>query len=79
MPDILIRNVDAPVVSRLKQRAKRNQRSLQAELKIILDHASATEDVSFEEAVRFADEMRQRFAGRLQGDSVDLIRDDRQR
>ena len=39
MPDILIRNLDEQAFKRLKQRAKRNRRSLQNEAKLVLQQA----------------------------------------
>lgn len=41
MPDILIRNLDEQTVKRLKQRAKRNRRSLQNEAKLLLEQAAS--------------------------------------
>ena len=67
MPDVLIRDLDSPSLTRLKRRAKRNHRSLQAELRFILIEASEPQEVSFEEAVRFADEMRRKYAGKITG------------
>jgi plasmid stability protein len=40
MPDVLVRDVQAEVVESLKHRAAFNGRSLQAELKIILEQAA---------------------------------------
>ncbi len=41
MPDVLIRNIDKEVLDRLKERAKHNNRSLQEELKEMLElHAT---------------------------------------
>jgi len=37
MPDVLIRNIDDKTLERLKQSAKQNQRSLQAELKTAIE------------------------------------------
>ena len=37
MADVLIRNIDKNTLNRLKERAKRNKRSLQAELKNALE------------------------------------------
>lgn len=80
--DILLRNVGDPLVRKLKDRARRHRRSLQAELHVLIQDALQRDEedaVSYEEAVRFADEMRERFAGRITGDSTDLIREDRDR
>ena len=40
MPDVLVRDIQAEVVESLKTRAALNGRSLQAELKIILEQAA---------------------------------------
>lgn len=40
MPEFLVRNRDESVVERLKSRARGNGRSLQAELKFILEQAA---------------------------------------
>ncbi|MDR9415521.1 MAG: hypothetical protein RI564_04495 [Gracilimonas sp.] len=37
MPDVLVRNIDEKTLNNLKNRAKRNNRSLQAELKSLLE------------------------------------------
>lgn len=82
MSDVLVRNVETPLLAQLKRRAKRNHRSLQAELKVILLEATARaerDQGSFEDAVRFADAMRRKFAGKITGDSTNLIREDRDR
>lgn len=77
MPDVLVRGLEPLVLARLKHRAKTHHRSLQAELKLILSAAVEADEVSFEEAVRFADEMRRKYAGTIAGDSTDLIREAR--
>ena len=78
MAQILVRNLEPDVVRRLKDRALRNHRSLEAEARLIL--TSAEPDPSaFAAAVRFAAEMRRKTAGRISGDSADLIREDRDR
>lgn len=41
MPNILVRDVEVSVLERLQLRAKRQNRSLQAEMKIILQDAAA--------------------------------------
>ena len=77
MPDVLVRDLESPVLAQLKKRAKKNHRSLQAELKVILIDAAEPDDVSFAEAVRFADEMRRKYAGKIIGDSTEIIREAR--
>ena len=76
MAQILVRNLDARVVERLKRRAKDQGRSLQAEVKMILEQA-ATVDV--DTAREMLEQFRRRFKGRKFPDSVELIREDRDR
>ena len=79
MAQILVRNLDDDVVERLKARAKANSRSLQAEVKMILQHAS--QQVSPAEAwaaiEQFREEMKR--TGRTFSDSAELIREERDR
>ncbi len=74
MAQLLIRDLAPEVVANLKERARRNRRSLQAEAKLILEQA-----IDRSEAVKrmtlAADEMRQRLAARAQTDSVEIIRE----
>jgi len=76
MAQILVRNLDEKVVGRLKRQAKRNGRSLQSEVKMILEDAART-DAS--KAWRIADRIRAQFKGRKFPNSADLIREDRDR
>ena len=76
MAQVLIRDLKADVVARLKARAKRHGRSLQTELKEILETASRHSPV---EARAVADQIRRRLAGRALSDSADLIAEDRAR
>jgi plasmid stability protein len=76
MADILIRGVPQGVVSRLKSRASAKGRSLQAELKDILADAAANDMSKVRELAR---KMRRELAGRRHSDSVDLLREDRDR
>ena len=77
MPDILVRNLNKDTVSRLKARAAENGRSLQTEVKDILERSAGqlTHRQLYERAVRFS----QRFEGRNFTDSVELLREDRKR
>ena len=79
MPDVLVRDLESPLLAQLKRRAKKHHRSLQAELKVILSEAAEHDDVTFEEAVRFADDMRRRYAGKITIDSTTVIREARDR
>ena len=77
MAQILVRNLPTPTIDRLKARAKRNRRSLEAEVREILELASV-QDERRAEAVRFAAWAREQ-NGLQQTDSVELIREDRER
>jgi len=74
MPDILIRNLDAAAIARLKGRAKRHHRSLQAEARLVLEQAAGAEDVRAMLAA-----WKDRLADRQFDGSAALIREDRDR
>ena len=76
MPNILIRDLDTETVNRLKARAGEHGRSLQSELKTLLERAvgCGTEGVSHVLA-----SWEQRFGDRKFSSSADLIREDRRR
>ena len=76
MAQILVRGLDDELVERLKNRARRERRSLQAEVKIILEQAARLDMKSARELV---EAIRKDFAGRKFEDSVALIREDRER
>jgi plasmid stability protein len=76
MAQVLVRDLKADVVARLKARAKRNGRSLQTELKEILQAASRHSSV---DARALADQIRRRLGGRAHTDSVELLAEDRAR
>jgi plasmid stability protein len=78
MSQILVRDLEPQVVAKLKERAKRNRRSLQAEVRVVLEELARREEArdSFWE---FADKMREESRGMAQSDSADLIREDRDR
>jgi plasmid stability protein len=75
MTDILIRGVSAKALKDLKSRAKQNGRSLQSEVKTILE-ASAKPTLA-ESVARAA--MWRKKLGRTFSDSTLLIREDRDR
>ncbi len=75
MPDILVRNLDPETVKRLKARAKRNGRSLQSEVRLVLESAAGA---SINEILESARAWREKLGKRFD-DSADLIREDRQR
>ncbi len=76
MPQLTVRNVSERVYQRLKDRARTNRRSLEAEVRAILDQAALPDRT---EVVRRATEMRARLVGRYHGDATAEIRKDRDR
>lgn len=78
MAQLLIRGLEREDIERLRGRAKRHHRSLEAEARVILKSAEPDPNARAE-AIRFADEMRRELVGRVTGDSADLIREDRER
>lgn len=76
MAQILVRGLDDGVVEQLKKRARREGRSLQSEVKTILEQAA---QLDMDAALKLAAAIRRGFAGRTFSDSADLIREDRDR
>jgi len=76
MARVLIRDLDERTVERLKQRAARNHRSLQAELRMIVERAAAVDIV---ESRAVASRIRRKLSGRKHSDSTARIAEDRQR
>lgn len=76
MAKVLIREVDEEVVAKLKARAKRHRRSLEAELRGILERAAAAD---FASAQSLAAGLQRRLAGRTHSDSTASIAEDRAR
>ena len=74
MAQILVRNIDEKLVEGLKRRAKMNGRSLQAEVKIILEQASV---VDMATAREMALKIQTRLKGRKMTNSIKLIREER--
>lgn len=79
MAEILVRNLDDKVVDRLKKSAKLQGRSLQSEVKMILELAANAPQADIANARKFVQKIRRRFKGRDFPDSVELIREDRDR
>lgn len=75
MPEILVRGLDQKTVKRLKDRARLSGRSLQQEVKDILERAATT--LTTEEARRLSGAWQRRLAGRTHSDSAALVREDR--
>lgn len=78
MTDILVRNVERKVLEQLKARATGNGRSLQQELQEIIRQAAGYGTL---DALALADRIRREVAEQYpeQTDSVELIREDRDR
>lgn len=79
MAQILVRNLEKEVVERLKKRAREGGRSLQSEVKFILEQAAREPRVDMETARKICREFRRRFRGRKFPNTVELIREDRAR
>jgi plasmid stability protein len=76
MSQLLVRDLPPETVARLKARAYLHGRSLQGEVKRILEEAI---QYSLTEARGTAAEWRQRLAGQVSSDSAELLREDRDR
>ncbi len=79
MAQILVRNLDKAVVERLKKLAKKKGRSLQSEVKALLEQAVNVPTVDIKSARTFVDQIRLKFRGRKFPDTAELIREDRDR
>lgn len=76
MAQLLIRNLDPEIIEYLKERARKNNRSLQGEAKALLEEAFP---VSAREALEISQKWRSRLDGKIRGDSTGMIREDRRR
>ena len=76
MPDIVVRGLDAQTIKRLKERAARHGRSLQAEVRLVLQQAAG---MTLADVLAEAARMRRRFKSRPMVDSCELFREDRER
>jgi plasmid stability protein len=76
MAQLLIRDLATEVVERLKERARRHNRSLQGEVKTILEESAR---LSPAETRELALSWQQRLGGRAHSDSAELVREDRER
>jgi plasmid stability protein len=74
MAQILIRNLDEATIERLKLRAAQSGRSLQAEVKMILDQAAHVDSQTARLAVA---RIRKKLKARPVSDSADLLREER--
>ncbi len=76
MAQVLVRDLPTEVVRKLKMRARQHRRSLQEELKDILEQAAQQNAKDVQAKVN---QVRKVFAGRKFSDSSDLVRQDRAR
>jgi len=76
MAQVLIRDLDEGVIRRLRRRARRGGRSLEAELRLVLRRAA---DEDLESARTAVERVRAMFEGRRFSDSTELVREDRDR
>lgn len=77
MPNVLVRDVEKPILDKLKKKAARNGHSLQFEVLMILkDAATKAEPLSELETAR---KIRESLKVKNQSDSAELLREDRQR
>lgn len=79
MAQILVRGLDEAVVARLKEQARENRRSLQGEVKAILEEAAG--QATRAEALAIVDKWQNywKAKGKTFSDSAELLRDDRDR
>ena len=76
MAQLLIRDIDPSTLKRLKQSAKLHKRSLQGELKSIVETATK---ITMAEARVKSKAWHKRLSGRAFNDSAALLREDRNR
>ena len=78
MGNILVRNLDDDVISSLKDQAKTNQRSLASEIRYLLTE-QVERRTQLEKFREFSKRVADSTAATQRSDSVDLIREDRDR
>lgn len=76
MAEILVRDLDPEIVARLKTRARLHGRSLQKEIKLILEESTP---VDIRQAAKLMESWQERLAGRSFADSAEQLRQDRER
>jgi antitoxin FitA len=77
MAQILVRGLDDALVARLKERARDNHRSLQGEVKAILEEAAGQATNAEVEAILDRWQRHWQQKGKTFSDSAELIREDR--
>ncbi|KYC40416.1 hypothetical protein WA1_26760 [Scytonema hofmannii PCC 7110] len=84
MTQLVINNIDPILIYKLETLARQHARSLQEELKHILEQATQpitnqTQSVDIATAREMVAQIQEMFAGRTFRDSAELIREDRER
>ena len=84
MTQIVLDNINPDVLDKIRNLAQKNNRTLEDEIKTILAQAAETEavekrEINISQAWSKIDEARQRHAGKIFSDSVELLREDRNR
>ncbi len=77
MAQILVRKLDEKIVDRLKKRAQEHGRSLESEVRTILEEAVPDYDGTWKRIEQFHKRLRK--SGRKFSDSAELLREDRER
>lgn len=80
MPDLLIEDLEPALIERLRRRAAHNGCSLEEEVRAILEAAGrlpSNPKLSMSEAREISKESRRQLAGRITGDSAELLRENR--
>jgi antitoxin FitA len=77
MTQLLIRDMKPEIIKRLKKRAKQNHRSLQGELKFIVENAVSS--MTMEEIKDISQVWQKRLKSHSFTDSAILLREDRNR
>ena len=76
MPQLLVRNLDEDTIKRLKTLAKQHGRSLQGQVKVVLEEAAT---LPIDEVSSLLEKWQRRLARRRFSDSARIIRKDRGR
>jgi plasmid stability protein len=76
MAQLLVRNLDEEMIKRLKMLAKRHNRSLQGQVKLILEEGAM---LSGGQVMELVEKWQRRLGGKRFRDSAALIREDRGR
>jgi antitoxin FitA len=79
MGQLIVRNLDDGVIDALKARAARKDRSLEAEVRVILERAASERVIDVAEARARAERISRSLEGRPHSDSAAMIREDRDR